>query len=68
MLMKKLCFDRKIEFLKKKIAEWMKEEGPYSEITILYWPDQNRIAECTNCIVIECIQAIFIEINLLKNL
>lgn len=68
MLIKRLRFDREMEFLKEEMAKWIKEEGKYSEPTAPYRPDQNGLAERANRTVIERMRAIFIETNLPKSL
>lgn len=57
-----------MEFLKKEMAEWMKEKKIHLEPMAPYRPDQSEVAEFANCTVIKHMRAIFIETNLPKNL
>ena len=66
--MKRLRFDRGMEFLKQEMADWMREGGTHSEPPAPYRPDQNGVAERANRTVIECMRAIFIETDLPKKL
>lgn len=68
MSMRRLRFDRGMEFLKEEMQEWMKTEGIHSEPTAPYRPDQKGVAERANRTVIERMCAIFIQTDLPKKL
>lgn len=68
MSMRRLRFDRGMEFLKEEMQEWIKTEGIHSEPTALYWPHQNGVVERANRTVIERMRATFIETDLPKKL
>jgi hypothetical protein len=50
---KKLCSDRGREYLSTEFNRYLKDQGIKCQLTVHHSPQQNGVAECLNCMVVE---------------
>ena len=62
--LKVLRSDNGGEYTAKRFQEYLKAEGVRHELTVPKTPQQNGVAECLNCTLVEMVRTMLIESNL----
>jgi transposase InsO family protein len=50
---KKLCSDKGREYLSMEFDRYLEDQGIKCQLTIHHSPQQNSVAECLNCTLVE---------------
>ena len=59
-----ICTDNGGEYLSQLWNKFLKECGICHELTLPYTPEQNRVSECQNCTIFDCVHTILIDSGL----
>ena len=63
-----ICFDNGTEYRGQKLLTWMQAHSIKIELTVLYMPKQDKVAEQSFWTVFEQVRTTAIDYNILKSL